>query len=84
MGAVNHELLALYYGIGRYVPTNIQTKNCGTGAIERISEQLQQELSGLRGYSAHNLKNMRTFFEEWQVFFKSAAVAADLAPSDKD
>ena len=27
---------------------------------------------------------MRTFFEEWQVFFKSAAVAADLAPSDKE
>ena len=32
----------------------------------------------MRGFSARNLKNMRTFFEEWQSFFNSAAVAAEL------
>ncbi|MDE5762325.1 MAG: hypothetical protein K2H68_02290, partial [Bacteroidales bacterium] len=47
-------------------------------AIESISEQLQKELPGLRGFGIRNLKNMRTFYEEWQDFFNSAAVAAEL------
>ena len=78
---VNREQLSLYFGIGRYISEHSRRGYWGTGAIERISEQLQKELPGLRGFSARNLKNMRTFFEEWQVFFKSVAVAADLAPS---
>ena len=78
---VNKEQLSLYFGIGRYISEHSRKGFWGTGAIERISEQLQKELPGLRGFSARNLKNMRTFFEEWQVFFKSVAVAADLAPS---
>ncbi|MFC2273060.1 MAG: hypothetical protein ACFNLX_01075 [Capnocytophaga granulosa] len=33
--------------------------------MEYISEQLQRELPGLRGFSATNLKRMRVFYEEW-------------------
>lgn len=75
---VNREQLALYFGIGRYISDNSRNGYWGTNAIETISEQLQKELPGLRGFSARNLKNMRTFFEEWQSFFNSAAVAAEL------
>jgi predicted nuclease of restriction endonuclease-like (RecB) superfamily len=64
--AVNQEQLALYYGIGRYVSANTRKKNWGQGAIDAISNQLKQELPGLRGFSARNIKNMRTFYEEWQ------------------
>lgn len=67
LGAVNQEQLALYYGIGRYVSANTRTKNWGKGFIEGISEQLRKELPGLRGFSARNLRNMRTFYEEWQI-----------------
>lgn len=66
LGAVNQEQLALYYGIGRYISANTRTKNWGKGFIEGISEQLRKELPGLRGFSARNLRNMRTFYEEWQ------------------
>ena len=37
----------------------------GTGAINLISNRLQQELPGLRGFSATNMKSMRLFFEAW-------------------
>ena len=67
LGAVNQEQLALYYGIGGYVSANTRTKNWGKGFIEGISEQLRKELPGLRGFSARNLRNMRTFYEEWQI-----------------
>lgn len=54
--AVNQEQLALYYGIGRYVSANTRKKNWGQGAIETISNQLKQELPGLRGFSAPSLR----------------------------
>jgi predicted nuclease of restriction endonuclease-like (RecB) superfamily len=61
----NAELLNLYYGIGRYISANTRSKKWGMGAIEAISEQLQSELPGLRGFSPSNMKNMRIFFEQW-------------------
>lgn len=64
--AINQEQLALYFGIGRYVSANTRKKNWGNGAIEAISNQLKLELPGLRGFSARNIKNMRTFYEGWQ------------------
>lgn len=78
--AVNQEQLALYYGIGRYVSANSRKKNWGTGAIETISEQLRKELPGLRGFSARNIKNMRTFFEEWHMIeqHNSAVATAEI------
>jgi predicted nuclease of restriction endonuclease-like (RecB) superfamily len=64
--AINQEQLALYYGVGRYISVNTRKKNWGCGFIASISEQLRKELPGLRGFSARNLRNMRTFYEEWR------------------
>jgi len=61
----NRELLSLYYGIGKYISENSRKGFWGTGAIDTISERLQQELPGLRGFSSANIKKMRLFFEEW-------------------
>lgn len=64
---VNQEQLALYYGIGRYISQNSRGGYWGKDAIETISRQLSAELPGLQGFSPRNLRNMRTFYEEWQV-----------------
>ncbi|MGL5111887.1 MAG: PDDEXK nuclease domain-containing protein [Flavobacterium sp.] len=62
----NTELLKLYFGIGQYVSFHSRNKNWGKGAIDSISSLLQQELHGLRGFSATNIRNMRIFYEEWE------------------
>ena len=83
--AVNQEQSALYYSIGRYVSANTRKKNWGQGAIDAISNQLKQELPGLRGFSARNIKNMRTFYEEWQELENpNSAVATAEIPSDNE
>lgn len=64
--AINQEQLSLYFGIGRFVSINTRNKNWGKGFIEVISRQIRKELPGLRGFSSTNLKNMRTFYEEWK------------------
>ena len=74
----------MYFGIGRYISEHSRAGFWGTGAIKSISEQLQRELPGLRGFGERQLKNMRTFYEEWSDYFNSAAVAAELKSSDKE
>ena len=63
--AVNAVQLSLYFSIGKYVSEHTRKGFWGTGALEYISEQLQRELPGLRGFSATNIKMMRIFYEEW-------------------
>ena len=55
----------------------------GTGAIASISEQLQRELPGLRGFSAANIKKMRIFYEQWQFIENRSPLANDLNHNDK-
>ena len=75
---VTGEQLSLYFGIGCYVSANSRQGAWGTGAIERISEQLRKELPGLRGFSAESIKKMRSFYEFWQPYINRSPLATDL------
>ena len=66
--SVNETQLQLYFSIGKYISLNSRKGYWGKGAIDAISERLEKELPGLRGFSARNLRNMRTFYEEWTAF----------------
>lgn len=80
----NKEQLSLYYGIGEFVSKNSREGTWGTGAIDLISEQLQQELPGLRGFSASNIKNMRIFYEAWHTLINRQLATDDLNTSDSE
>ena len=75
---VNNEVLSLYYGIGHYISENSRQHFWGTGALNAISEQLQKEMPGLKGFGETSLKNMRTFYEEWCEFINRQPLADDL------
>lgn len=61
----NAELLMLYFGIGQYVSHKTKTEKWGTGVIDAISRQLQEEMPGLRGFSSQNMRKMCQFAEIW-------------------
>ncbi|MBQ2242894.1 MAG: DUF1016 family protein [Bacteroidales bacterium] len=75
--AVNQELLALYYGVGRYISANTRNKNWGSGMIKSISQSLRSELPGLRGFGESQLKNMRLFYEAWSMLESNSPIATD-------
>lgn len=64
----NKEMLSLYYNIGEFISNNSRNVKWGSGAIKTISELLQKELPGLRGFSESGLKRMRTFYEGWNKY----------------
>ena len=61
----NAEALKLYFYVGGYISKKTRTAKWGSGAIGALSERLQIELPGLRGFSASSLVFMRLFFEAW-------------------
>ena len=80
---VNRIQLAVYFAIGKYISVNTRTQAWGTHALEFISNQLRRELPGLRGFSETQMKDMRRFYEAWQMLdSNSAVVTAELQSID--
>lgn len=89
--STNAQQLRLYYAIGSFVSDNTRCGRWGSGALKAISEQLQREMPGLRGFSGRNLYYMKTFYEEWSnsicpdgVSSHSFAVATAKSSADPD
>ena len=74
---VNKELLGLYYAVGKFVSENSRGNVWGQGAIRRLSDSLQRELPGLRGFSEVSIKRMRLFYESWQPVFLNRPLTMD-------
>lgn len=72
--AVNQEMLALYFGIGRFISANTRNRNWGKGVLALISERLRSELPGLRGFGESSLKNMRLFYEAWNFIESNSPI----------
>ena len=73
----NVEALKLYFYVGGYVSKKTRTAKWGSGAIDALSNRLQVELPGLRGFSAASIKYMRLFFDEWMKWFEIRHLASD-------
>ena len=80
----NAEMLTLYFGIGQYVSIKTKAEKWGTGVIDAISRQLQQEMPGLRGFSGKNIRSMRQFYENWAKELIWPPVAAKLEAESKE
>ena len=65
----NKELLLLYFKVGNIISEKVKIEKWGNKTIQKLSDDLQNELHGLRGFSYSNLKNMRMFYEEWNIYF---------------
>ncbi|MDD4545318.1 MAG: PDDEXK nuclease domain-containing protein [Bacteroidales bacterium] len=75
--SVNRIQLALYFGIGKFLSINTRKGEWGTSSLSAISEKLQKDLPGLRGFSATSLKKMRLFYENWNELDSISSVATD-------
>ena len=60
--SVNHELLALYWHIGKNIVERQQTEGWGTAVIDRLGKDLQAAFPGISGFSRPNVYRMRTFY----------------------
>ena len=81
---VNRIQLALYFAIGKYLSQHTRKGVWGEGALASISEQLRKELPGLRGFSETQLRDMRRFYEAWDMLDSNSAVATAELQNNKN
>jgi len=63
--AVNHELVTLYWEVGKVLSAKIETSGWGKKTIEELAAYLKQSQPGLRGFTRPNLYRMRQFYETY-------------------
>jgi predicted nuclease of restriction endonuclease-like (RecB) superfamily len=63
--AVNRELIALYWHVGRTIVQRQAISGWGTATVERLAHDLRQEFPLLEGFSPRNIWRMRAFFLAW-------------------
>ena len=63
--AVNKELIALYWDIGRLIVERQKTDSWGKAVVERLAADLRAEFPGVGGFSSQNLWYMRQFYLEY-------------------
>ncbi len=80
----NKEQLMLYFRTGKMLSEKIAANKWGMKIIEKISEDLQVQLPGLRGFSHRNLLNMKRFYTEYQDVIISQSLTAKLDGLSKD
>lgn len=64
--SVNRELILLYWHIGREILRAQKAEGWGAKVVERLAKDLAAEFPEMGGFSARNLKYMRSFVEEWE------------------
>lgn len=63
--SVNRELIALYWTIGRDILSRQDQEGWGTRIVDRLAADLSRAFPQMSGFSARNLKYMRSFAEAW-------------------
>ena len=60
--AVNKELIALYWDIGKIVVEKQEKHGWGKSIVENLAKDLQIEFPGVKGFSKDNIWRMRKFY----------------------
>jgi predicted nuclease of restriction endonuclease-like (RecB) superfamily len=77
--AVNKELIALYWDIGKMIVERQEKEGWGKAVVERLAADLQKEFPGIQGYSARNIWYMRIFYITYRENTKLQPMVAEIS-----
>ncbi len=77
--AVNKELIALYWDIGRMIVERQQGESWGKAVVENLAHDLQNEFPGIQGFSVRNIWNMRNLYITYADCEKLQPLVAEIA-----
>lgn len=80
--AVNKELIALYWDIGKSIVEKQNEFGWGKSIVKNLADDLQKEFVGIKGFSAQNLWNMRLFYLKYKENEKLQTLSREIGYSD--
>jgi predicted nuclease of restriction endonuclease-like (RecB) superfamily len=63
ISAVNTTLIELYWNIGQYISSKIETVAWGEGVVDQLAQHIARIHPSLQGFTRRNLFRMRQFYE---------------------
>jgi predicted nuclease of restriction endonuclease-like (RecB) superfamily len=66
--SASQQTLMLYWDIGRAMSEKMRSNGWGKSVVEQLSNDLQTEFPGVRGFSARNLWRMKMFYDFYAEF----------------
>lgn len=76
--AVNKELIALYWDIGRLIVARQQGNSWGKSIVEQLAKDLRKEFPGMTGFSPRNIWRMRDFYLTYRDNEKLTPLVAEI------
>ena len=76
--SVNKELIRLYWKIGKTIADKQEKSGWGTGVIEKLAHDLQNEFPGVEGFSRRNVFRMKAFYQAYEKVPQLVAQIDDL------
>ena len=64
--AVNKEIIALYWEVGKRITEQQTALGWGKSVVENLSRDIQKEFPGIQGFGVRNMWDMARFYAEYQ------------------
>ena len=64
--AVNKEMIALYWEVGKRITEQQTASGWGKSVVENLSRDIQKEFPGIKGFGVSNMWDMARFYAEYQ------------------
>lgn len=75
---VSKQTLELYWDIGLLVSEAVVQAKWGKSIVEKLSQDLQNEFLGIRGFSSRNIWRMKLFYEAYEENTKLPPLVAEI------
>ena len=80
--SANAEMLLMYWDVGRIIDEQRAIEGWGTKVIQRLSQDIRNDLPETKGFSERNLKRMLAFYNEYKALLIGPLAVAQL-PNDE-
>jgi len=77
--AVNHELISMYWEIGKYVSEKVRINAWGKSIVNEFSNFVQERYIGIKGFSSQNIWRMKQFYETYKDNEKLSALPREIS-----
>ena len=76
---VNEELILMYQRVGRFLSEKSKEANYGDGYIDSLSNYIQRQFPGIKGFNRRGLYRMKQFYETYAGNEKLSALLTQLS-----
>lgn len=76
---INEELILMYQRVGKFLSEKSNEANYGDGYIDSLSNYIQRQFPGIRGFNRRGLYRMKQFYETYSGNEKVSSLLTQLS-----